>query len=84
MIASETMSGADAMGKMDGDLRIPVIGHEPAEHQGEVGNRQAGVRVPHGRAHENLDVNQHRRRRRQAPEQAVVHAFVPRVSIGAT
>ena len=46
--------GADAMREMDRDLRIPVIGHEAAEHQREVGNRQPGVRVPHGRAHENL------------------------------
>ena len=50
------------MGEMDRDLRIPVVGHEVAEHQREVGNRQAGAGVPHRRAHENLDVDERSRR----------------------
>ena len=49
---------ADPMGEVDRDLRIPVIGHELAEHQREIGNREAGIGVPHRRADQNLHVDQ--------------------------
>ena len=50
--------GADAMREMNRDFRIPMIGDEAAEHQREIGNREPGARVPHGRADEDLGVDQ--------------------------
>ena len=48
--------GHDAMREMDRDRAVPVIGHEAAEHQREVGDCEPGARVAHRGADENYPV----------------------------
>ena len=62
----------DPMGEMNRDLRVPVVGHQSAEHQREVGNRQPRVRVPHRGAHEDLRVD----RARWSPRPAAQHGVI--------
>ena len=72
--------GADTMREVDRDLRIPVVGHEAAEHQRKIGNREPGARVPHGGAHEDLGVDQDCRRRCQVAQRGAGLEFrqIPR------
>ena len=66
------------MSEVDRDAGIPVIGHESAEHQREVRNGQAGSGVPHGRADQNLHVDEGGRGRGDTPQRPVVDGVVCR------
>ena len=75
--AAATIERADAVREMDGDRAVPVIRHDAAEHQREVGNRQPGAAVAHGGADDDLRVNERRRSSRDGAQHPVVDARRP-------
>ena len=74
MIASVTMAAPTRCAKWIAIFGSQWSGDEAAEHEREIRDREPGVGVPHGRAHEDLRVDQGGGGGGDAPQHRVVQA----------
>ena len=64
--------GAHTVPVVHDDGKRPHGRDQTAEHQREIGNRQSGAGVPHGGAHQDLQIDQQGQRRRQPEQHPVI------------